>query len=80
MAINTSGQQAQSQRSYHSYLLRLWQERNGSHLQWRASLQSAQTGEKYHFASLEALFAFIRRRGIALNQLSNDNTFPGSTA
>lgn len=59
------------QQSYHSYLLRLWQEPNGSHLQWRASLQSAQTGENYHFASLEALFAFIRRRGISINSLSD---------
>ena len=55
------------QPSYQSYLLRLWQETNGSHLQWRASLESAQTGDIYRFASMEALFAFLRRRGVSPN-------------
>lgn len=57
----------QKQHPYHSYLLRLWGEHKGNLPQWRASLESAQTGDKYHFASLEALFAFLRRQAIATN-------------
>lgn len=39
----------------YSYLLRLWR----SDDQWRASLQSVQTGERHLFADLESLFAFL---------------------
>lgn len=46
---------------YRSYLLRLWQEEGGQQL-WRASLQSTETGERRGFASLDALFGFLREQ------------------
>lgn len=39
----------------YSYLLRLWR----SDDQWRASLQSVQSGERHMFADLESLLAFL---------------------
>jgi hypothetical protein len=65
------------QSGYLSYLLRLWQDNNGDTLcsrdeapldhtedkaVWRASLESSLTGEKHGFASLDDLFAFLRRQ------------------
>lgn len=40
-----------------TYLLRLWQESPDA--PWRVSLQHATTGERWGFASLEALFSFL---------------------
>ena len=42
---------------YRSYLLRLWQ--GGAQAPWRASIQEVSSGEITHFASIEALLAFI---------------------
>jgi hypothetical protein len=51
---------------YLSYLLRLWREENhkvpGADKIWRASLESAHTGEKRTFASLEDLCAFLQNQ------------------
>ena len=47
---------------YLSYLLRLWQTRSEGELIWRASLEEARTGESTGFASIEALFAHLRRQ------------------
>ena len=49
-----------------SYLLRLWQTEQDKALVWRASLESAsdgfgQPGERWGFASLDELFAFLER-------------------
>lgn len=55
---------------YHAYLLRLWRE--GTQAPWRASLQSTATEQMYHFATLEALFAFLDRR------LTEDDVLPGT--
>ena len=45
--------------AYRSYLLRLWRaERDGQPI-WRASLESAQTGERRTFADLATLCAFL---------------------
>jgi hypothetical protein len=44
---------------YQSYLLRLWQAKEGEE-GWRASLESAQTGERRGFATLDALFDYVR--------------------
>jgi hypothetical protein len=49
-----------SQRDYHSYLMRLWRE--GAQAPWRVSLQSTATEQLYHFATIEALFAFLAER------------------
>lgn len=40
-----------------SYLLRLW--RSGADGEWRASLQSVQSGERHIFVDLEALLTFL---------------------
>jgi hypothetical protein len=42
-----------------SYLLRLWPTRTRQELIWRASLESARTGERQGFADLTELFAFL---------------------
>ncbi len=49
------------QRSYLSYLLRLWQTKSGGELVWRASLESPHTGERKSFASLTDLFTFLEQ-------------------
>jgi hypothetical protein len=52
---------------YLSYLLRLWRENDseGAHgvetSVWRASLERPQAGERQGFASLEDLFAFLKK-------------------
>jgi hypothetical protein len=54
--------------SYLSYLLRLWREENhgkaldANEATWRASLESARTGEKRTFASLDDLLDFLRKQ------------------
>jgi len=50
-------------RSYVAYLVRLWQD--GQAGQWRASAQSAQTGERTLFASLSELFVFLESQTAA---------------
>ena len=50
---------AEEQRAYQSYLLRLWRTSHNGKLGWRASLESAQNGERCGFADLESLFAFL---------------------
>jgi len=45
---------------YRSYLLRLWQTRDGEKHVWRASLESPGTGQRHGFASLEDLFTFLQ--------------------
>ena len=51
---------------YITYLLRLWQVQSEEGTAWRASLESAQGGQRggrrLGFASLGALFDFLRRR------------------
>lgn len=47
---------------YTAYLVRMWQE--NPHTPWRASAQCASTGEKVYFATLEALFAFLRTQTV----------------
>lgn len=48
------------QPDYLSYLMRLWRVRDGERTTWRASLESALTGEMHSFASLDRLCAFLR--------------------
>jgi hypothetical protein len=45
-----------------AYLLRLWQAVNGEEVTWRASLESARTGERRAFSSLAALFAYLEEQ------------------
>ena len=55
--------------TYLSYLLRLWRVSNDDRPVWRASLQSAETGERVGFAGLEALFEYLwQQTDVAPNQ------------
>ena len=49
-------------RRYTSYLLRLWPAEDKGDIVWRASLESSHTDERWGFASLDALFAFLRQQ------------------
>lgn len=57
--------------TYRSYLLRVWQEGKAGD-SWRASLQSAATGERQGFASLDDLFGYIRSQIEAASDLYQD--------
>ena len=51
-----------------SYLLRLWQAEREGALVWRASLESAHTGERRGFANLAELYAFLEQETSAANE------------
>jgi hypothetical protein len=56
-----------------SYLLRLWQTEQGGAWVWRASLESAsdrsgRPGERWFFATLAELYAFLEQETAALNE------------
>jgi hypothetical protein len=41
------------------YILRLWRADQSTAADWRASLESLETGQRIGFASLEQLFAYL---------------------
>lgn len=45
-----------------SFLLRLWPTQSGGESFWRASLQGVEREERFGFADLEGLLAFLRAR------------------
>lgn len=47
---------------YRSYLLRLWRTREDGQ-EWRALLEEVGTGNRYGFANLEKLIAFLQKLG-----------------
>jgi hypothetical protein len=47
---------------YYAFLLRLWRTSSHGNVVWRASLESAQTGERYGFADLASLIAFLEEQ------------------
>lgn len=51
--------QAQQPGTSHSYILRLWRTSEQEVGDWHASLEDPFTGERFGFASLEQLFAFL---------------------
>ncbi len=53
------------QANYLSYLLRMWRE-NDKSKDWRASLESAHTGERRGFVDLNALFDFLQQQTAVL--------------
>jgi hypothetical protein len=53
---------AEEGQEYQSYLLRLWRASLHGKPTWRASLESAQTGERRSFADLASLFAFLEQQ------------------
>lgn len=46
--------------TYQAYLIRIWQD--GRQAAWRASAQAVHCGEVVRFASLDALFAYLKAR------------------
>ena len=50
------------QYSYHSYLLRLWQEDADGKSSWRFMLLNPFSGEQWGFANLERLVAFLKEQ------------------
>ena len=53
------------QSDYHSYLLRLWH--GSAQAPYHASLQCTATEQVYHFATVEALFAFLLTQVLPLS-------------
>jgi len=51
-----------TEKTYVAYLLRLWRVSSGRGMAWRASLQSAHTGQSKGFATLDELFDFLRQQ------------------
>ncbi len=47
--------------TYQSYLLRLWRADGDGAPLWRAALEDTLSGERYGFATVEALAAFLLR-------------------
>lgn len=45
---------------YRAYLLRLWKAEQNGQTVWRASLESAETGDRIGFPTLDALFDYVR--------------------
>jgi hypothetical protein len=62
----------EEQPGYLSYLLRLWQVPGSEGMDWRATLESAQTGERVGFEDLEVLFQFLREQaGLQSEEVMN---------
>ena len=53
---------SEKERRYIAYLMRLWQIERKGQLLWQASLEDARTGKRQGFASVEALFDFLRQQ------------------
>jgi hypothetical protein len=58
--------------NYTAYLVRMWQE--SPQTSWRASAQCATTGEKFYFATLDAIFIFLRTQTVAGQADIDDST------
>lgn len=56
---------------YRAYLLRLWTVEQGGQAVWRASLESAQTGDHIGFPTLDALFDYVRAQTCGESSLSS---------
>jgi hypothetical protein len=63
---------ADSQQTYHAYLLRLWRVNTGHSTVWHASLEDSRTGERRGFADLSMLFVFLEEQIINADQLNAD--------
>ena len=50
---------AYPEKSYLSYLLRLWRVQTQDQPVWRCSLENVQTGERHGFSNLKALCEFL---------------------
>ena len=58
-------------RHYHTFVVRLWQERPaspGRPAVWRCSVEDTRTGQRRGFAGLEALTAFLQAQMAAADE------------
>jgi hypothetical protein len=57
---------AKEKQRYISFLLRLWPVKENGCTIWRVSLESSHSGERWGFANLDALYAFLRQKTTAI--------------
>ena len=57
---------------YYSYLLRLWPVKLNNHTVWRVSLESSSTGEKWGFADIGELCAFLHKQTVKGSDADTD--------
>jgi hypothetical protein len=65
-----------TERDYVAYLLRLWRVNSEGKTAWRASIESASTGERKGFASLDDLVDFLRQQTDAAPDSDEGATIP----
>ena len=56
------GQFMEGQARYFSYLLRVWLAGDSDQPHWRASLEDTHSGERIGFASLEAMWKYLKQQ------------------
>lgn len=61
-------------KTYFSYLLRVWRTLRGNKLVWMASLDDPHTGKRHSFTSLERLFAFLVKQTQEVDQEAEQNS------
>jgi hypothetical protein len=59
-SVTTIDEQRRPHRTYHAYLLRLWQETPST--PWRALTRDAESKEERRFATLDQLFLFLHQQ------------------
>ena len=57
----------EQERDYYSYMMRLWRVSERGTMVWRASLESAQTGERKGFVALDDMFDYLREQAAPLS-------------
>ncbi|UCC85561.1 MAG: hypothetical protein JSV81_11895 [Anaerolineales bacterium] len=67
---------SEEKRAYKAYLLRVWESSDKGKRLWRASVESPGTGERRGFASLEALFAFLKEQTGSAPRRGGENNTP----
>lgn len=51
---------AKEEKRYWVFMIRLYRSGDAELAEWRASLEDPHTGERFNFATLEALFSFLK--------------------
>lgn len=64
---------------YRSFLLRLWQVNSASGMEWRASLEDAQTGIRLGFSSIRRLHEFLLDQTETHNSSETRSTNDGTS-
>ncbi len=62
---------------YYSYLLRLWETKDGEKEVWRASLESPGSGQRRGFASLQSLMEFLQTQIERRDERADHERRPG---